>query len=105
LLPRSCDRIKRSATAGTIAAAKGMALAPTTAPPINPPSAFADPAAQKVRPSAEPEIRWPVVGVHQADRDRQIGQFLLGEHGLTLQLPICFKVRALSGGLVSSAPE
>jgi hypothetical protein len=23
----------------------------------------------------------PVVGVHQADRDRQIGQFLLGEHG------------------------
>jgi hypothetical protein len=27
------------------------------------------------------------------------------ECGLALQLPICFKVRALSGGLVSSTPE
>jgi hypothetical protein len=28
-----------------------------------------------------------------------------GQVTLTLQLPICFKVRALSGGLVSSTPE
>src|SRR5882724_2113702 len=45
LPPRSCVKIKRSPIAGTIAAAKGMALAPNelsiTAPPINPPSAFA----------------------------------------------------------------
>jgi hypothetical protein len=27
------------------------------------------------------------------------------EGALALQLPICFKVRALSGGLVSSTPE
>ncbi len=29
----------------------------------------------------------------------------IGFLGLALQLPICFKVRALSGGLVSSTPE
>jgi hypothetical protein len=43
-MPRSCDRTKRSASAGTTAAANGIALArselSTMAPPINPPSAF-----------------------------------------------------------------
>src|ERR1700675_4243280 len=44
-LRRSSDRMKRSATSGTMAAAKGMTPAPnelsTMVPPINPPSAFA----------------------------------------------------------------
>jgi hypothetical protein len=44
-MPRSCDRMKRNASAGTTAAANRIALAPgelsTVAPPINPPpSAF-----------------------------------------------------------------
>jgi hypothetical protein len=49
VITSSCDRMmKRSATAGTTAAAaKGIALAPnelsTMAPPINPPSALASP--------------------------------------------------------------
>ena len=35
-----------------------------------------------------------------------IGRLLVIEGGgLTLQLPFCFEVRALSDGLVSSAPE
>jgi len=44
-MPRSCDRMKRSASAGTTAAANGIALTlnvlSAMAPPINPPSAFA----------------------------------------------------------------
>ncbi len=44
-LRRPCDRMKKSATKGTMAAANGMALAlnelSMTAPPINPPSALA----------------------------------------------------------------
>ena len=41
------------------------------------------------------------------DRDSRVANWIgpCRASGLTLQLPICFEVRALSGGLVSSTPE
>src|SRR6266851_4381324 len=60
---RSCDKIKRSATNGTMAAAKGMAPAPnalsTMAPPINPPSAFATLKAEMLAVAASSGAAFP----------------------------------------------
>ena len=57
--------------------------------------------AQFLSSSTEPEVARP----SERERSEAAPDVLAPLTVLALQLPICFKVRALSGGLVSSTPE
>jgi hypothetical protein len=46
--------------------------------------------------------RPPTVGIFARRGSKMLGWWV---RGLALQLPTCFEMRTLSGGLVSSAPE